>query len=302
MYSLYKIFGLALILGSLLSCGSETSNEEQFPGSLRIVSLSGAVTEALFALGQGDKIVGIDVTSSYPADQVQQILQLGHVRKLNVEAVLALKPDLIIMDSTDAALPAIAQLEGAGIEILKATAHYDLNRPVQLLEQLAAKLNQEEKAKALIADYKTNLKRLHEITQNMGNRPKVLFIYARGKGSMMVAGNNTPAAAIIEAAGGQNAVTAFDDFKALSAEGLLEVQPDAFLLFDSGLQSLGGVKGLLEVPGVAQTPAGKGKQIIAIDGLKLLGFTPRAAEAAIELAEELQKIPVESTLISTVDE
>ena len=78
--------------------------------------------------------------------------------------------------------------------------------------------------------------------------------------------------------------------EALSAEGLLQAQPDAILLFESGLQSLGGKEGLMQVEGIAQTPAGRNDRFIAMDGLYLLGFTPRAGEAAFELAEVLKDI------------
>jgi iron complex transport system substrate-binding protein len=130
----------------------------------------------------------------------------------------------------------------------------------------------------------------------MEETPKVLFIYARGKGSLMVAGKNTAASVMIELAGGQNAVQSFEGFRALSAEGLMEAQPEVLLLFDSGLQSLGGVEGLLQIPGLAQTPAGQQGHIIGMDGLYLLGFTPRAARAAADLSGRLQALPDAYTL------
>ena len=253
----------------------------------RIVSLSGAVTETLFALGRGERIVGIDVTSTYPPAAVQEITQLGHVRNLNVEGVLGLQPDLIIYEAADAALPALRRLAAAGIPTLEVPSSYDLETPQRRLELLAARLGAEAEAASLRRRLNADAERLAARRQQLRPAPRVLFIYARGAGHLMVAGRETPAEAMIELAGAVNAADAFEGFRALSAEGLMEARPDVLLLFESGLQSLGGVQGVLEIPGVDQTPAGRQERIIAMDGLYLLGFTPRAAAAALDLSQRL---------------
>jgi iron complex transport system substrate-binding protein len=113
--------------------------------------------------------------------------------------------------------------------------------------------------------------------------PKVLFIYARGAGMLMVSGKNTPVDKAIALAGGQNAVTGFDDFKPLTPEALITGNPDIILMFTSGFESLGGVDGVLKIKGVDKTNAGKSKKIIAMDGGLLSGFGPRLGEAAVQL-------------------
>jgi iron complex transport system substrate-binding protein len=117
---------------------------------------------------------------------------------------------------------------------------------------------------------------------------KVLFIYARGAGTMMVAGQETPLDKIITLAGAKNAANGFKDFKPLTTEALVAANPDVILLFDSGLESVGGVNGLLKVPGIPQTTAGKQQKIIAMDGQFLSGFGPRVLEAVKELSEKLK--------------
>lgn len=297
MYSIKNTLLLLCAVLFLLSCQNQDTPEESSTSSYqRIVSLSGGITETLFALGQGDKIVGIDVTSTYPADKVAAIPNFGHVRSLNVEGVLGAKPDLILVQDTDAEMPAIQQLKQAGVEMLTVGGDYTLESPIRTAKAIATKLNIPDQLSALQQKIESDIAKLEQLKQQQTRRPKVLFIYARGTGNMMVAGRNTPAKAMIELAGGENAVNDFDDFKALSAEGLIQAQPDVLLLFETGVQSLGGTEAILAMPGIAQTPAGRNKSVIAMDGLYLLGFTPRAGEAALDLAQQLQKIASEYPL------
>ncbi|MDX1942530.1 MAG: helical backbone metal receptor, partial [Saprospiraceae bacterium] len=249
--------------------------------------LSGAITETLYTLGHGDKIVGVDVTSTYPAE-ANQLPKVGHVRQLNAEGILGLKPDLIIAEISENNSPALQQLEQSGLEILWLEKTHSLDAPLQMAQKIAEKLGDPAgKLEQLSKKIKAKKQDLQSLIANKTNTPKVLFIYARGKGNLMVAGKNTAAEAMIQAAGGQNAVTEFTDFQALSAEGLIKAQPDIILMFDSGLQSVNGADELLKIPGISQTPAGQNQRIITMDGHYLLGFGPRATEAAIELAKKL---------------
>lgn len=287
---------LGLSLNACQNAPSATEQATQEASYERLVSLSGSVTELLYELEQGDKIVGVDVTSTYPADKVTELPKLGHVRQLNVEALLSLQPDLVLAERTDEASAALQQLEAAGVEVLWLDGSFTLDKPLAQAEQISEKLGLNEELESLRKTYEADKARLLQARQAMEETPKVLFIYARGKGSLMVAGKNTAASAMIELAGGQNAVQSFEGFRALSAEGLMEAQPEVLLLFDSGLQSLGGVEGLLQIPGLAQTPAGQQGHIIGMDGLYLLGFTPRAARAAADLSGRLQALPDAYTL------
>jgi len=246
----------------------------------------GDITETLFALDQGDKIVGVDITSTYPAEQVKDLPHLGHVTQLNVEAVLQLQPDLIFVGESNKSQEAIQQLEKAGIKIQTVPSNYTLEQPLQLIDSISQLLNCSEKAVALKKSIQADYDQFEALKANVQNPKKVLFIYSRGKGSMMVGGKGTSADAIIQLAGAINAAET-SEFQALSAEGLVQTQPEVFLLFESGLKSLGGPEGFLEVPGVAATPGGKQQRIITMDGLKLLGFTPRLGKALIELHQQI---------------
>ncbi|MCG8328331.1 MAG: ABC transporter substrate-binding protein [Chitinophagales bacterium] len=266
----------------------------------RIVALSGGITEVLYTLGHGNKIVGVDVTSTFP-EEVKELPQLGHIRNLNAEAILALAPNLIVAEAKDSSNQILQQLANSGIELLflESTNHPD--KPILQAEVLAKKLGSEASLQTLKEQHLQDIQELQQIKEKNTYEPRVLFVYARGKGSMMVAGRNTSASSMIELAGGKNAILDFEGFKALSAEGLIEAQPDVLLLFKSGLQSLGGQEGLLQVPGLSQTPAGVNQRFIAMDGLYLLGFTPRVGKAAIDLAKQLQAFNYEDQLTQNKD-
>lgn len=287
MSVLYQ-FAFGLACGALLfSCGRPAEAPDSTPE--RVVSLSGAITETLHTLGHGEKIVGVDVTSTYPAE-ITQLPQIGHVSQLNAEAILGLTPDLIIAETGERDNPVLQQLAESGIEMLYIPKPNTLDAPVQLATAIAEKLGDPYgKLDALIQQVGNDRQELRALTVQRSDRPTVLFIYARGKGNLMVAGAGTSAEAMITAAGGTNAAVGFEGFRAFSAEGLIEAQPEVILMFESGVRSLEGEEELLKLAGVSQTPAGRRRRIITMDGHYLLGFGPRAAEAALELAKQLQE-------------
>lgn len=282
---------LVLLALSVIACKNskeekavETTTTEATTSNERIVSLNGAITETLVDLGQRNNIVGIDITSTFPADLTTTATQLEHVNKINIEALMALKPTIIYVAKKDLNDNLKKQLEDANIKLVVIDQVYSVDGTKQLIKEIASSLN--------IADYTQLLAKIDQDQaqlKTLATKPKVLFIYARGAANLFVAGNNTPMQNIIELAGGQNAVTGFDDFKPLTPEALLNSNPDYILLFDTGLQSMGGIDGVLKIEGLNRTNAGKNKKIIAMDGLLLTGFTPRLGEAITQLNQQLSE-------------
>ena len=139
------------------------------------------------------------------------------------------------------------------------------------------------------------IKQIDEDLKNLKTydvKPKVLFIYARGAGSLMVAGKNTAMYSMIELAGGKNAVTDFESFKPLTPESLVALNPDAILMFTNGLESLGGMEGIKQIPGIEMTNAGKNKAIIEMDGQLLSGFGVRVGRAIVELNKKFSTVEI----------
>jgi iron complex transport system substrate-binding protein len=250
----------------------------------RIVSLNGAVSEMLCALGLESAIVGVDVTSNYPVS-LSQKTKVGHNKTISAEGILALRPTLVL-GVKDQIKPEVAeQLTAAHVKMLLLQQEFSVAGTRSLLQQVATATGTTDKAKQIAADFNKQFQALKIVPV----KKKVLFIYARGAGSMLVAGTGTPVKKMIELAGANNAVTEFKDFKQLSSESLVAANPDVILLFDSGLQSLGSVDGLLKVPGVAQTNAGRNKKFISMDGELLSGFGLRLPQAVNELNKKLNQ-------------
>jgi len=281
-------FILALAVSfSTISCKTEnketteeTASAQQPVSDAKIVSLSGAITETIAALGKGSEIVGKDVTSTFPADLKAQ--ELGHVRSMTIEPIMAVSPSLILASEKDLNPELMKKIQESGIKTEFVQQEYSVEGAKNLIKKVAEILgvtdvqNLNDKIDADIAQ-----------VQPIVKKPKVLFIYARGAGNLMVAGTGTPMEALIKIAGGENAVSDFTDFKPLTPEALVQGNPDVILMFDSGIQSLGGIDGILKVPGVKQTNAGKNKKVITMDGGLMSSFGPRVGEAALELNKKL---------------
>ena len=209
---------------------------------------------------------------------------MGHTRSLSIEALLALKPTKVYATDKDLNPEQIAQLKNAGIQTEIIKQDYSVEGTKELVKTVATSLNKQD-FDAINTKIDTDLKAV----KALATKPKVLFIYARGAGNLMVAGTNTPMEKIIGIAGGQNAITEFEDFKPLTPEAVVKSNPDYILMFDKGLESIGGVDGVLKLEGVASTNAGKNKKIIAMDGQLVSGFGPRVGQAAAQLNQLLQK-------------
>ena len=133
------------------------------------------------------------------------------------------------------------------------------------------------------------LKVFLKISQSFKKKPRILFIYARGARMLNISGHTTSAHAMIELAGGENAFGDIKGFKPMTSEAVVAAAPDAILMLARGVDSIGGDNKILDLPGIALTPAGKNKNLIVMDDLKLLGFGPRLGDAVLELTQALKK-------------
>lgn len=248
----------------------------------RIITLEGPVTEIVYALGAGDRIIATDSSSTYP-EAATQLPQVGYVRQLSAEPVLALDPTLIL--TTDQAGPpeAVEQLRESGVTVVQFPSAASVEESYALIRNIAAALDLEEKGEELIAKMEADLAEAAALLEQVETTPRVLFIYARGVDTVMGGGLGTGVDVILEMAGAENAITEFEGYQPLTAEAAVTAAPDAYLLFTSGLASVGGPEGLLQIPGLGQTPAGENQQVFAMDGLLLTGFGPRVGEAVLEL-------------------
>lgn len=268
-----------------------TCDAEEMPNdSSRIVTLGGTITEIVFALGAGERVVGVDASSSFP-ETVNQLPKVAYHRRLSAEGVLSLRPTLIIA-TTEAGPPeAIQQLKSAGVAVLVLLHDPTVENAIAKIERIASALDIQARGTALIQALKKELSQVQSSIPQTAAQAKILFLYARGQGTLMVAGQDTAADTMIDLAGGTNAVQGYNGYKPLTSEAAVAAAPDLILLMDSGLESIGGAQGLWQLPGLALTPAGKQGRVLSMDGLFLLGFGPRLGQAALALNQALYEVP-----------
>lgn len=247
----------------------------------RIVTAGSSSSEIVCALGHCDKIVSTDRTSVYPPE-LQALPSIGYRNSIGAEGIIAQRPDLVIMEEEYVKEALIEQLESTGIRTVVVAQERSWESTQERIRTIAEALDDKQAGEQLITRIENELAEVERLVASSDDRPKVLPVYARGAGNLQVGGSNS-AFSLLELAGVQNAVPEINGFKPLNTESLIKANPDYILFFTSGLESIGGVDGALEITGVAQTTAGKKRQIIAMDGVKLTSWGPRVAEAAREL-------------------
>ena len=253
----------------------------------RIITLSGALTETVAALGYGSHIVATDVTSIYPAF-VNKLPRVSNNRQLSPEGLLAFMPDMVLAPEVDITREIRYQLKAAGIQLITFNQQYNVKGTLDFIKQVGKAVNNPEKGEQLAQQTKLRIdKVLATVKSRKEKACKVLFIYARGAGTMTVAGKGSSLDAIIGLAGGTNAVKEFTDFKPYSTEMMVKTNPDLILMFDFGVSSLGGVGGIMDLPGVSGTNAGKNKRLVAMNGQLLINFSTRLPDAIEALHAKL---------------
>ncbi len=252
----------------------------------RIVSIGGDVTETVYALGAGDQVIAVDITSRHPK-AARDLPQVGYMRQLSAEPILSLSPSLILAIADAGPPQVLDQLRAAGTCLALVPDEHSPEGVIRKVDAVAAALDRKAEGDALKGQLEAEFAALQSSLSAITDKPRVLFLFSVGEGAPMVGGRKTSADAIIGLAGGRNAIESFEDFKPASSEGIIAAAPDVVLVTELTLEKLGGVEGLLQRPDIAQTPAGKAKRVVAMESLLLLGFGPRTPQAIRTLAAAL---------------
>ncbi|MBZ4021768.1 hemin ABC transporter substrate-binding protein [Rhodobacter sp. TJ_12] len=257
----------------------------------RVLSIGGSLTEVVAALGQEARLVGRDTTSTYP-ETITDLPDVGYMRQLSPEGVLSVAPDLILL--TDGAGPreTLATLRSAGVKMV--TVH-EGHSP----EAVTAKIRTVAQALGVAQEGEVLVKRVAEdiaaaqraAAQASGPKPRVLFLLSNAGGRLTGAGTDTAAQAMIALAGGENALSGFAGYKALTDEAIASAAPDVLLVMDRGAAGPQTGAEYLRHPALAATPAGQAGRVVQMDGMFLLGFGPRTGQAIVALHAALYPEP-----------
>ena len=250
----------------------------------RIVSLDGITTEILFALGVGEKVVGRDDSSYYPPE-AQRLPSVGYQFRLSAEGILSLKPTLVIGREDVRPKEVVEQLERAGVAVVLVPTEPSVEGAKAKIRTVAQAVGRVEQGEALVRALERDLLLLRAFQAQHAAKGKLraLFLYLRGPGTTFVCGEGSTPVGVMELAGLENAAKGIRECQPMTAESVVAARPEVIVVFKKGLESVGGLEGLLKLPGVAQTPAGQKRKVVAMDDLYLGSFCPRAGRAALDL-------------------
>lgn len=275
--------GLLVVLSTGLGVTPGSTAAQVAP---RIVSIGGSVTEFVYALEVQDRLVAVDATSRHPPEATAKP-SVGYMRALSAEPILSLEPTLVLAVADAGPPSTLEQLRAAGVRLVTIPDDPSPAGIVDKARAVAAALEVPERGEALVTRLSGALHAAGESLGQVSHRPRVLFLLSVGRGAPLAAGRSTSAQAIIELAGGTNAISEFEGYKPISPEAFAIATPDHVLVTERTLERMGGESGVLEVPGLAITSAGQARRLIVMDGLLLLGFGPRTPQAVKQLSSHL---------------
>ena len=261
------------------------STDAQFTAA-RVVVLANGVAEIIQSLNAQSIIVGRDISSTEVSLDSIPIVTSGH--QVLPEKVIALKPDLVLIDASIGPKAAIETIKAAGISVVQTPESWslqDLPNKVRAVGRAIGALNQAEE---LVAQIEQSLS-----GSTVKNSPRIAFLYLRGTSAVyLIGGAGSGADSLLAAIGAIDVGAQKLDrpFNTLTAESLAELNPDVILVMSKGLESVGGIEGLLKLPGVAQTKAGKNSAVIDVDDSLLLSFGPRTPSLVDALANAISKV------------
>lgn len=263
----------------------------------RILPVTGDLAEVVYALGFGDHVVATDISATYP-DEAQDTPKIGYQRALDAETILAYEPTVVITDDRAGPMEVFEALESAGVDVVTVEYHADLQAPAYKVRALASTLGVPDEGEALVDRFERELATGLETAAggvDESGRPLVLALYLRGDRVQYAFGRGSGIDAVIAAAGGRDVGTQLgvEDYGELTTEAIIDVAPDYLLVPINGLESVGGLDGLLAVPGIAETPAGADPEhrILQFETQFLYGLGPRTGQLVADLATAIHGQP-----------
>ncbi|GAB2184221.1 heme/hemin ABC transporter substrate-binding protein [Roseibium sp. LAB1] len=278
---------LALTVAALVLPGKPLFAESAGSSESRhVVAIGGSVTEIVYALGEDKRLIARDSTSIFPAE-ASSLPDVGYMRALSPEGVLSVNPDLILMLEGSGPQETVDVLRKSGVAMADVPEAYTAEGIVRKVRVVGEVLGVQAKADALAGKLEEDLAEAQRAAESRVPGVRVLFVLSTKAGRILAAGTDTAADGILKLAGAENATSGFSGYKLLSDEAIVSAAPDVVLMMDRHGDGEASGDALFDHPALAQTPAGRNKQLIRMNGQLLLGFGPRTAEAVRELSNRL---------------
>lgn len=259
------------------------------------ISLTGNLADMVHSLGMSDRLIGRDLSTSFPgSEELPVVTKTSH--SLDAESVLNLNPSVILTDGSIGPIDVLLQLRDAGIPVVMIEASTDFTGAGNTARQVAAALGVADLGETLATNLETAIDaKIAEIAQfapqDESKKLRVAFLYIRGtSGIYYLFGQGSGIDTMVEALGAIDVTTeiGWAGMKPMTDEALVAIDPDLILVMDKGLDSAGGIDGLLEAqPSVALTTAGEKRRIVSVDDTLILGNGTRVPDVLDGLARAL---------------
>ncbi|MDA3146414.1 ABC transporter substrate-binding protein [Leucobacter sp. UCMA 4100] len=280
--------------------------EVEITDTSRILALdgTGSLASVVWALGFGPNVVGRDLTTGWESAKDLPLVMDNHT--LNAESILELNPTVVLTDYSVGPYDVQLQMRNAGIPVIFFDGAEDIDDISRLIGDVATALGVPELGDEYVTEFQKTLDetiaKIHSIApQKEEDKVRMVFLYMRGRAGVYYMYGNNPdgstgiAGILIEQLGGVD-VAGEENWTSgnLTAEGLMNLEPDLYLMLTLGLESVGGVEGLLEVPGTAQTPAGERKRVVDMSDYEMFTWGPRTPEVLSALAEAIYHVDLDT--------
>src|SRR3954467_7933712 len=275
--------GAALAAG--VTVHDARNREVTIESPARIVSIGGAITEILYALGFEDRLAGVATTSLSPA-AARDKPSAGHMRHLSSEGVLGLNPSLVLAVQGSGPKETMDVLEAAKVPLVLVPETFSEQGLIEKIKLVGHAMGADKRAECLTAAVTGDLEQLRELRARVTKPVRVMFVMSLLSGRAMAAGQKTAANEIIALAGAVNAIDGYDGYKIINDEAIVAAKPDVVLSIQRGKDSV-DAEAVYVHPAFALTPVAANKTFISMEGLYLLGFGPRTAAAARDLSIQL---------------
>ncbi len=256
------------------------------------LDLNGTLARTIFELGLGDQLVGRDISTQFDeAKKLPTVTQGGH--DLSAEGILALDPTLIITDTSLGPWDVVLQMRDAGIPVVVVDSDRSLRNVGSLTEEIADAMGVPDQGKKLAQRTESEIKDVQAKIAKVApaadrDRLRTVFLYVRGNaGVYYMFGEDSGADALIESLGLYDVAGEINwkGMKPVTDEGLIAAQPELILMMSKGIESAGGVEGLMErLPALEQTPAGQNRRIVDMNDSEILGYGPLTPQVLNALA------------------
>jgi iron complex transport system substrate-binding protein len=280
MFPMRRRHGLQVLAGLTLSSPLWAQSAE------RLIVTNSYVADIVVELGGAAQVVAVGGGTEHLA-ALSKVPRLPGFRQTSAEPMLAVAPTRVILSAEWQVPQTVEQLRAAGVKVDVIDGEQSpagVERRIRFVAQVLGRVSEGER---LVQRFRKEMAEDAARVATVKRRPRALFILAGGNRPTLVGGKGTNVAALLDLAGADNVAEAFEGFKVMSQEAMIEAAPEFILTNKDGTTPSDGVPVALRAPGALATPAGKAGRLITVPGQYLQGMGILTPQGIRELGRQL---------------